>query len=152
MTYLGTAYLDRLLLLLDTPGQADRRSALRGVLQYHDAHRAENGPRRRSQAPGRCIQTADAVKREAEEAAVIAAVCVACGYPRPDELLSTQRHGEVVRARRVAALVLRRKGRSLPAIGRVLRRDHSTILWALKRGNADPQVVALADEVGRVLG
>jgi len=57
------------------------------------------------------------------------------------------RHREAVRARRVVCVLAREAGWSLPHIGRVLRRDHTTVLhhlrWAARERAVDADVAAV---------
>lgn len=54
------------------------------------------------------------------------------GIP-PWQIVSPQRVREVVEARNLAALLMRRSGLSLPAIGAALNRDHTTIFYAIRK-------------------
>lgn len=63
---------------------------------------------------------------------VIGAVASVLGM-RPTDLLSRTKAPIVVRARAVACLALRDAGRlSYPEIGRVMSRDHTTVIYAVK--------------------
>lgn len=54
-----------------------------------------------------------------------------------DEVLSTSRADRATRARQSACWLLRGRGMSLPEIGRALGRDHSTVLYSIRRIDAD---------------
>lgn len=56
-----------------------------------------------------------------------------------DELRSRDRHRELVEARQDVALALRRDGWTLTAIGKLLHRDHTTVLHSLRRAEAREQ-------------
>jgi len=56
----------------------------------------------------------------------------------PDAILSTDRHAIVVEARSVIMWSLRQARLSLPHIGHLMGRDHSTVLTALRRVEGDP--------------
>lgn len=55
-----------------------------------------------------------------------------------DEVLSTSRNDRVVRARQAACWLLRGHGMSLPEIGKAIGRDHTTVLHAVRKIDADP--------------
>ena len=57
------------------------------------------------------------------------------------------RVAEVCAARHVVAAVLRRAGWSYPLIGKALRRDHSTIIHAVRKVDESPRLRRLAAEV-----
>ena len=81
-------------------------------------------------------------------------VCECCGQPLPsrrvtgrqialaaadefgfsaDEMAGAGRHRRLARARQIAAHIMRRRTRlSLPQIGRVLHRDHATVIHAVQ--------------------
>ena len=52
---------------------------------------------------------------------------------RPAELMGASRHKMVVRARQEAFAEMRRRGRSLAEIGRFFERDHTTVLYGLRK-------------------
>lgn len=54
------------------------------------------------------------------------------------DILSPSRDRRVTNARQAACWLLRGHGMSLPAIGRALDRDHTTVLYAVRRIDADP--------------
>lgn len=64
----------------------------------------------------------------------------------PAMVLSDIRDAPVVKARSAVIYVLRDAGLSLPHIGHLVNRDHSTVLTALRRVEADPgqHIVATA--------
>lgn len=66
-----------------------------------------------------------------------------------EQILSENREHPVARARQVVIAVLVRRWRmSYPQVGRLVNRDHTTVLHALRRVGADPLVghlCALAD-------
>lgn len=63
---------------------------------------------------------------------------------RPDQVLSADRHANNVEARWVVALMCRKQhNMSLPAIGRRLGRDHTTVLHGLRQVEARPDLLAL---------
>lgn len=66
-----------------------------------------------------------------------------------EDLLSHRRGQRAVDARHCVALCLRYRGLSLPKIGRVLDRDHTTIRYAIGRVEDDPILWALAMSVHR---
>jgi chromosomal replication initiator protein len=49
------------------------------------------------------------------------------------ELLSKDRHAHIADARHVAAWLLRETGLSYPSIGKVLERDHTTIMHSVRK-------------------
>jgi len=63
------------------------------------------------------------------------------------EILSSSRHRDVVHARQVAAWLLRAGGLSSPQIGRILGRDHTTVLYGVNRVEADPVLRKVAGEL-----
>lgn len=54
-----------------------------------------------------------------------------------DLLLSRNKETHVVRARQEAAWMLRQRGLSYPSIGRLLDRDHTTIMAAVRKVDAE---------------
>lgn len=86
---------------------------------------------------------------------VLTAVCRHGGIARA-ELLSPARQAPVVRARQIAALLLReRTGQSYPRIARWLQRDHTTVLHGVRQArrlkDTDPAFRALYDACNRTL-
>lgn len=53
-----------------------------------------------------------------------------------DDIRSPRRTQDLLAARRLIAALARQAGASLPEIGRVINRDHSTVLHGLRRGQA----------------
>lgn len=85
---------------------------------------------------------------------VIAAVTSLAGYKR-SEIVGPRRPRELARWRMSAMFVARElTGYSLPRLGHVFRRDHTTILWAYrrvgKRMQADPVLAAEVQQVRAV--
>jgi len=62
----------------------------------------------------------------------------------PAMVLSDLREDRVVKARSAVIWVLRDAGLSLPHVGHLVHRDHSTVLTALRRVEADPAQLILA--------
>ncbi len=60
-----------------------------------------------------------------------------------DQMRGRRKGRELVEVRRIVAAYLRRRGCSLPEIGRVLNRDHTTVLNLLR---ASARVIGLYDE------
>jgi len=60
------------------------------------------------------------------------------------DILGRSRDPRLVRSRWAVALALRWRGESLPAIGLVLNKHHTTILNGLQQGEVKPEVLALA--------
>lgn len=50
-----------------------------------------------------------------------------------EDILGTSRHKYLVMVRRKCVVMLREKGYSTTEIGRIMKRDHSTIVHALQR-------------------
>lgn len=100
------------------------------------------------------IRSMVGVKEDTDEAAILDIVTAACrefgcGYK---DILSTRRSEASVKARRAVYLLAREMtGHSLPAIGRALRKDHSTVLHGIRRAEElvkrDP---LFADAVNKV--
>lgn len=71
----------------------------------------------------------------------------------PDDIVGTGRHRDTIQARMVAAWILRQDGRSYPEIGRALGKDHSTVIHACRRIEADETLMSHAVIVrGALLG
>lgn len=67
---------------------------------------------------------------------IVAAVCKVCRVSR-EEIFSATRKAQIVKARHVLMYLLRIDGQlSLPKIGKLLARDHATILHAVKKVRA----------------
>lgn len=61
------------------------------------------------------------------------------------DVFSDFRERKVTRARWAAMYVLRHeKGYSFPEIGRVMNRDHTTVIHGVRRVEADPELLAIA--------
>ena len=62
-----------------------------------------------------------------------------------DEIRGPRRHGDLVKPRHAAMcrVYLQRPDMTLPEIGRLFRKDHTTVLHAIKRGGAWPRVCQL---------
>ena len=63
------------------------------------------------------------------------------GFTIP-QLTGAQRHRGVVRARWAVMLALHRLGWSTVLIGRVLDRDHTTVMYGLRQADSGVQVMA----------
>lgn len=88
-----------------------------------------------------------------ESMVVLDTVGALLGYTRAD-LYGTGRSGGVALARQIVMYLLRAEGLSFPEIGKVLRRDHTTVMAGCKRiemllGSNDPRArrVRLAIDV-----
>ena len=66
----------------------------------------------------------------------VVAVTAAHFAVSPAQVTGSERGRDVVRARMVAAWLLRQDGRSYPEIGRALGKDHTTVMHAVKRVDA----------------
>jgi chromosomal replication initiation ATPase DnaA len=74
----------------------------------------------------------------------VVAVTAAHFAVSPGQLASIEKHRDVVQARMVAAWLLRQDGRSYAEIGRALGKDHTTIMHACRRVEADEGLTAHA--------
>ena len=74
----------------------------------------------------------------------VVAVTAAHFAVSPGQLSSVEKSRDVVRARMVAAWLLRQDGRPYTEIGKVLGKDHTTIMHAVKRVDADEGLTAHA--------
>ena len=74
------------------------------------------------------LAAAVAAARGVHVAAEVEEIVAAAGMTMAD-LRAPSRKRELVEVRRIVAAYLRRRGCSLPEIGRVLNRDHSTVLY-----------------------
>lgn len=54
------------------------------------------------------------------------------------------RHRSVAEARQIAIWLLRRRGYSLPQIGAAMARDHTTVLHAIRKIEATPDLLEIA--------
>ena len=70
----------------------------------------------------------------------------------PDEIHSPSRHRDVNTARMVAMTVVRLAGHSLPTVGQLFGRDHTTVLHAVRRTNADPRMKAAVNVIAARMG
>lgn len=61
-----------------------------------------------------------------------------------DSFFSRRRFPEEVNRRTAVVLALRKLGLSLPEIGRILKKHHTTILSLERRGLGDPRLIAVA--------
>jgi hypothetical protein len=103
-------------------------------------------PARPSPAPAHSVQLTAKPRRTMAE--ILDAAATAAGVERA-RLLGPCRARDLVRPRQLCMLLLRRlcPGTSLPAIGFFLRRDHTTVLYGIRRAEAllarDPAFRAL---------
>jgi chromosomal replication initiation ATPase DnaA len=77
------------------------------------------------------LAAAVAAARRVPVAAEVEEIVAAAGMTMAD-LRAPSRKREMMEVRRIVAAYLRRRGCSLPEIGRVLNRDHSTVLHLLR--------------------
>lgn len=77
----------------------------------------------------------------------VARVCKHFGVTQA-ELTGPKRHAHLAQARHVLAWLLRERGFSFPAIGLCLQRDHTTIMHAVRKVDAER---AKSEAVARVL-
>lgn len=68
-----------------------------------------------------------------------------CGFTE-NEILSPRRRPEIVDARQAIAICLRYKGHSFPAIGSVMKRDHTSILHLVQRRDT-PEMRGIAEKM-----
>lgn len=54
-----------------------------------------------------------------------------------EDVLSDSRHGSVVKARQMACWLMSQQGLSTAHIGRFLNRDHTTVIYAIRRVEMD---------------
>jgi chromosomal replication initiator protein len=54
-----------------------------------------------------------------------------------EDILGKNRFGPLVKVRRKCVVMLREKGYSTTEIGRIMNRDHSTIVTSLQKSRAD---------------
>ena len=85
---------------------------------------------------------------QAQEQKIIKAVCQAFGITH-QQLRSKSRKKKLCCARSIAGLHLQRLGYSTPAIGKILNRHHSTVVWSLQMfrnwSKYDPEFKGVAD-------
>lgn len=75
---------------------------------------------------------------------VIRRVADHLGYGVAD-IRGERRHARLARARKACALALRRAGYSYPEIGEALRRDHTSVQYAIKAPGHGALVLAESD-------
>jgi chromosomal replication initiation ATPase DnaA len=63
------------------------------------------------------------------------------------DILGRERTAHVANARHVAAWLLRENERTYPHIAEVLRRDHSTVMYAVRRVEQKPELLAIASDI-----
>lgn len=71
------------------------------------------------------------------------------------DLFGIDRHRRVVRARWAIMVVLRERGNSMKAIGRIVMRDHTTVVSGLQRAAAladDPSFARMVERCRDALG
>lgn len=69
--------------------------------------------------------------------ATLACVALRHGY-RPADIRSPRRTLHLVRARRACAVALRRHGLSYAEVGRLLKRDHTSVLYLVRGERRHP--------------
>lgn len=87
------------------------------------------------------VEKANRVDEAVERCVDIAA---AWGDVPTEAIYSTDRSKHVVAARHVAMWLLRDAGMSLPAIGATLGRDHTSVLYGVRRVERDGELLAVA--------
>lgn len=60
-----------------------------------------------------------------------------------EQILSDARNVNAARARQAVCWLLRARGFSLPTIGKIVGRDHTTVLYACNKIDRDPAIRAL---------
>lgn len=60
-----------------------------------------------------------------------------------EEVLSDSRDARVVKARQAACWLLRGYGLSFPRIATIVGRDHTTVMYAVRKVDADPSIRGL---------
>jgi hypothetical protein len=78
---------------------------------------------------------------------VVSRVCKQFSVSSAD-LLGARRHAHIAQARHVLAWLLRERGLSYPAIGKAMNKDHTTIMSAVRKVDAER---AKSEAVARVL-
>lgn len=68
-----------------------------------------------------------------------------------DDVLGDNRGTYAVNARHVAMWLMRDAGRTYPEIGREMERDHTSAIYAVKRVNKTPALLAVAVEIRALL-
>ena len=76
----------------------------------------------------------------------IRAACRLSGYTEHDFKMDW-RKADLVKWRHAAMYVARQSGLSFPAVGRLFRRDHTTVVYACKRAAACEHRLALAWQI-----
>lgn len=77
---------------------------------------------------------------------VIDAVCAHFGIP-PYDIHRGRAFGRSVTARRVAMWVLRRDNRSFLQVAEIFDKDHTTVMYNVRRVQADPDLLAVAHRI-----
>lgn len=67
----------------------------------------------------------------------------------PERILSADRHRTVTDARAVAMTAVRRGGMTLPAIATYFGKDHTTVLYALKKVEGNPRLSGVCSQIVR---
>lgn len=76
----------------------------------------------------------------------LVALAARAGGVSPEEILGPSRRRPVAAARQVAiALVFQHTQNSLPGVGRLMGRDHTTVLYSLRRLNRNGKLVTLTE-------
>lgn len=63
------------------------------------------------------------------------------------DVLGPQRDAKYVKARQIAAWLMREDGLSFPTIGRALKRDHTTAIHSVRAVEKQPALLALARQL-----
>ena len=90
------------------------------------------------------------MERVAEDVAAAQNVLISVAFAygtSVEKIRSDSRRANVTAARQAAAWLLRQRGMSLTDIGRALNRDHTTVLYAVRKLDATPALRVLAEAV-----
>ena len=73
-------------------------------------------------------------------------IAVAAAHFRvhPDEITGNSRVPAITNARHVCAWLMRGMGRSFPDVGKALKKDHTTVMYGVKRVEASDELIAHA--------
>ncbi len=86
--------------------------------------------------------------RTFDAGSVLAAVSIAYGVTI-EQIMSPRRSRTWVRARWAAYWLLRQTGLGYAEIGRIMSRDHTSVIHGMSRVNADREMLAECEYIGR---
>lgn len=92
------------------------------------------------------MKTAEAYVEKIKVGTIVDVLCRVCGVSKP-QMLGTMRDKYMVLHRAAICVIAREQGHSFPQIGRVIGRDHSSVVHLVKRYGGKMEVLKIVERV-----